>query len=220
MFDRISRRYDLANHVLSGGCDFLWRKRASEIVSGWKPPCVLDVATGSGDLALALARELPGSQISSVDFSPKMVAIAKAKGLRDVITGDALHLPFASQSFDAVTVAFGLRNMQDWAAALKEMRRVLTCSGHLLLLDFSLPEISVLRALYRFYLHRVVPGLCRLVTGEKSAYSYLGASIELFPSGIEMCRLIEGNGFAGATGIPLTGGIVTVYTAAASKEMS
>ena len=212
MFDRVAHRYDLANHVLSAGWDFLWRRRATEIVAGWRPPCVLDLATGSGDLALSLERELPGSKITGADFSAEMIAIARGKGLRDAVIADALHLPFAAQSFDAVTVAFGLRNMRDWSAALREMRRVLTNAGHLLVLDFSLPPNSVLRGLYRFYLHKILPRLCAFITEEEAAYQYLGASIENFPSDRAMCGLIEANGFAKARATPLTTGIVSIYT--------
>ncbi|MEY2491844.1 MAG: demethylmenaquinone methyltransferase / 2-methoxy-6-polyprenyl,4-benzoquinol methylase [Verrucomicrobiota bacterium] len=212
MFNRIARRYDLANHVLSAGWDFLWRKRATEVVASWRPPCVLDLATGSGDLALSLQRKLPGSRITGVDFSTEMIAIARGKGLRDAVVADALHLPFAGQSFDAVTVAFGLRNMRDWSAALREMRRVLTSKGHLLVLDFSLPSNAALRALYRFYLHKTLPRLCAFITDEKAAYQYLGASIENFPSDRAMRCLIEANGFAKARATPLTAGIVSIYT--------
>ena len=216
MFDRVSRRYDLANHILSAGWDFLWRKRAAEIVAGWNPGCVLDLATGSGDLAIALQRKLPRSRTIGVDFSTEMIAIARGKGLRDAIVADVLQLPFAAQSFDAVTVAFGLRNMRDWSVALREMRRVLTSNGHLLVIDFSLPANSVIRAIYRFYLHKVLPRLCALITEEKTAYHYLGASIENFPIDRAMCELIEATGFANATATPLTTGIVTLYTAEAS----
>jgi demethylmenaquinone methyltransferase/2-methoxy-6-polyprenyl-1,4-benzoquinol methylase len=216
MFDRVSGRYDLANHILSAGWDFWWRKRATEIVAGWNPGCVLDLATGSGDLAISLQRKLSRSKITGVDFSTKMIAIARGKGLRDGIVADVLHLPFAAQSFDAVTVAFGLRNMRDWSVALREMRRVLTSNGHLLVIDFSLPANFVIRAVYRFYLHRVLPRLCALITEEKAAYQYLGASIENFPIDRAMCDLIEAAGFANATATPLTAGIVTLYTAEAS----
>jgi len=215
MFNRVAARYDLANHVLSGGCDFLWRKRATEVAAKWNPPCILDVATGSGDLALSLRHKLPGSKVTGVDFSADMLAIAQRKGLRDVIAADASKLPLADQSFDAVTIAFGLRNMRDWAAALREMRRILTRSGHLLVLDFSLPQNSLVRAIYRSYLHHILPRLCALLTRDKAAYEYLGASIENFPSSRAMSDLIEANGFANTTVTPLTAGIVTLYTAEA-----
>jgi len=215
MFNRVATRYDLANHVLSGGCDFLWRKRATEIVARWNPPCILDVATGSGDLALSLKHKLPASKVTGVDFSADMLAVARRKGLRDTIMADALKLPLADQSFDAVTIAFGLRNMRDWAGALQEMRRVLTRSGHLLVLDFSLPQNSSVRAAYRFYLHHVLPRICAVLTRDKRAYEYLGASIENFPSSRAMCDLIKANGFANTAATPLTAGIVTLYTAEA-----
>jgi demethylmenaquinone methyltransferase/2-methoxy-6-polyprenyl-1,4-benzoquinol methylase len=211
MFGRIARRYDLANHLLSGGADFFWRRRAAKIVEAWRPRRVLDLAAGSGDLALALQRRSPETAIIAVDFSPEMLSVAKRKGVRETVLADATNLPFDTESFDCVTVAFGLRNMSDWALALREMSRVLTANGHLLVLDFSLPA-GPLRSFYRFYLHRCLPGLASLVTGEKAAYDYLGGSIEKFPSGEEMVRLIEANGFASATTEPRTGGIATIYT--------
>jgi demethylmenaquinone methyltransferase/2-methoxy-6-polyprenyl-1,4-benzoquinol methylase len=212
MFGRIARRYDLANHVLSGGADFLWRRRAAKIIEDWQPKRVLDLATGSGDLALALQRRLPDATIVAADFSPEMLDVARRKGVRETILADALELPFESGSFDCVTVAFGLRNMVDWGVALGEMSRVLRAGGHLLVLDFSLP-IGALRPAYRFYLHRCLPLLASLVTGQKAAYDYLGGSIEKFPSGAEMVKLIERNGFAMAFAEPLTGGIATIYIA-------
>ena len=212
MFGRIARRYDLANHLLSGGADFVWRRRAAKLVAAWEPRDVLDLATGSGDLALAIQRRLPQARIVAADFSPEMIEIARKKGVAKTVVADALQLPFANASFDAVTVAFGLRNMADWDRALSEMALVLRDRGHLLVLDFSLPA-GVLRPVYRFYLHRCLPLLASIVTGQKSAYDYLGGSIEKFPSGPAMLELIERNGFTNATAEPLTGGIVTLYTA-------
>jgi demethylmenaquinone methyltransferase/2-methoxy-6-polyprenyl-1,4-benzoquinol methylase len=212
MFGRIARRYDLANLVLSGGADFFWRRRAAKIVEGWQPKRMLDLATGSGDLALAIQRRLPEATITATDFSPEMLEIARRKGVRETVLADALQLPFETASFDCVTVAFGLRNMSDWSAALSEMARVLRGGGHLLVLDFSLP-VGALRPAYRFYLHRCLPLLASVVTGQKAAYDYLGGSIEKFPTGAEMVELIEHNGFASASAEPLTGGIATIYTA-------
>ncbi len=212
MFGRIARRYDLANHLLSGGADFLWRRRAVRIVEEWQPQRILDLATGSGDLALALQRRLPQAAITGADFSPEMLSVARQKGVRETVLADALRLPFPDESFDCVTVAFGLRNMADWNLALGEMNRVLRSSGHVLVLDFSMPA-GALRPAYRFYLHRCLPLLASIVTGQKAAYDYLGGSIEKFPCGDEMLRLIEKNGFAGGAAVPLTGGIATIYTA-------
>jgi demethylmenaquinone methyltransferase/2-methoxy-6-polyprenyl-1,4-benzoquinol methylase len=212
MFRRVARRYDRANHLLSGGFDFSWRERAAKIVQTWNPRRVLDLATGSGDLALAIARKLPAAEITGADFCAEMLETAQRKGLRNTVVADALALPFPDASFDALTVAFGLRNMADWGVALTEMARVLAAGGHLLVLDFSLPR-GRLRPIYRFYLHRCLPWLAGLLTGEKQAYNYLGASIEKFPSGSEMCALMEASGFSDAQEQPLSGGIVTIYRA-------
>lgn len=212
MFGRIARRYDLANHLLSGGADFLWRRRAARIVATWRPRDVLDLATGSGDLALAIQRQLPEARIVAADFSPEMLEIARRKGVANTVAADALQLPFENQSFDCVTVAFGLRNMADWDRALAEMSRVLRDRGHLMVLDFSLPA-GALRPAYRFYLHRCLPLFASIVTGQKAAYDYLGGSIEKFPSGRAMLELIERNGFTMAIAEPLTGDIAAMYTA-------
>jgi demethylmenaquinone methyltransferase/2-methoxy-6-polyprenyl-1,4-benzoquinol methylase len=213
MFGSIAPRYDLANHLLSCGCDFIWRKRAAEIVAGWNPNAIVDLATGTGDLALALERALPKSEIIGADFSEEMLAVAKAKGVRRVVTADALALPFADRSFDCLTIAFGLRNIQDWDLALREMARVLSANGNLLVMEFSLPSMSILRTIYRFYLHRLLPIFGSFLTQKKTAYDYLGDSIEQFPGGEELVRLVEANGFCNAAAEPLTGGIVTIYTA-------
>jgi demethylmenaquinone methyltransferase/2-methoxy-6-polyprenyl-1,4-benzoquinol methylase len=213
MFARVARRYDLANHVLSLGMDVFWRARAARLVESWNAERILDLATGSGDLALAIARRLPNAKIVAADFSPKMIQIARSKGVRETIIADALQLPFSENSFDCVTIAFGLRNIADWGAALREMSRVLASSGHVLVLDFSIPK-SILRAPYRFYLHYFLPRLAGLLTGEKEAYDYLAASIEEFPSSYEMLQLIEANGFTDAEELPMTGGIVAIYSAA------
>jgi demethylmenaquinone methyltransferase/2-methoxy-6-polyprenyl-1,4-benzoquinol methylase len=216
MFGAIARRYDLANHILSCGFDFHWRKRTADIVASWSPKKIVDLATGTGDLALAIQKASPNAQIVGVDFSEEMLAVARGKGLRETVVADALALPFSDHSFDCVTIGFGLRNMEDWSAALREMSRVVNSQGHLLILEFSLPRLSILRAVYRFYLHRVLPFFGSALTQKKSAYDYLGDSIEEFPGGGELLRLIEANGFRDATAKPLTGGIVTIYTATKS----
>ena len=220
MFGSIAARYDLANHLLSCGIDFYWRKRAAEIVANWQPKNIVDLATGTGDLALALQKKLPDAEIMAVDFLPEMLELAKRKGLRQTMVADAMKLPFADSSFDCATVAFGLRNMEDWGGALREMSRVLKPNGHVLVLEFSLPTMSILRTLYRFYLHRCLPMLGSFLTKQKHAYDYLGDSIEEFPSGRAMIDLMEANGFTHATAEPLSGGIVTIYTASCSQAMS
>jgi demethylmenaquinone methyltransferase / 2-methoxy-6-polyprenyl-1,4-benzoquinol methylase len=213
MFGAIARRYDLANHLLSCGIDFYWRRRAAEIVAGWRPHRIADLATGTGDLALALQKKLPDAEIVGVDFLPEMLDLAQRKGLRQIVLADAMNLPFGDASFDCVTIAFGLRNLENWGAALAEMSRVLKTNGHLLVLEFSLPTAAILRAIYRCYLHRWLPLFGSLLTGTKSAYDYLGDSIEEFPSGDALCQLMAGNGFTRPTFEAVTGGIVTSYTA-------
>jgi len=213
MFGAIVRRYDLANHLLSCGIDFYWRGHAAKIVRGWGAQHILDLATGTGDLAIALQKALPNAEITAVDFVPAMVELARRKGVHLALVADAMNLPFDDGSFDCVTIAFGLRNLPDWSGGLREMRRVLTDGGHLLVLEFSLPGMSLLRALYRFYLHRCLPVIGGALTQHRGAYDYLGDSIEQFPSGEQMVSLLESNGFANAKAQPLTAGIVSVYTA-------
>jgi demethylmenaquinone methyltransferase/2-methoxy-6-polyprenyl-1,4-benzoquinol methylase len=213
MFGAIAARYDLANHLLSCGTDFYWRRRAAEIVAAWHPHNIVDIATGTGDLALAMQKKLPDAKITGVDVLPEMLELAKRKGVRQVVLADAMNLPLADGTFDCVTIAFGLRNLENWAAGLAEMSRLLNTNGHLLVLEFSLPSRPILRVVYRFYLHHCLPLVGSLLTRKKSAYEYLGDSIEEFPSGNAMCQLISENGFVHATNRPLTGGIVTIYTA-------
>jgi demethylmenaquinone methyltransferase/2-methoxy-6-polyprenyl-1,4-benzoquinol methylase len=212
IFSSIADRYDFANHLISGGLDFLWRTRAVRMVAGWKPRSVLDLATGSGDLALALQQALPQAHIIGADFCLPMLRVAADKGLSPLVVADGTRLPFADGSFDAVTVAFGLRNMESWPGALRETSRVLAPGGHLLILDFSMPR-PPFAAIYRFYLHRVLPRIAGALTGNRAGYEYLGESIESFPSGQAMCRLIEDGNFRDARALPLAAGIVSIYTA-------
>jgi demethylmenaquinone methyltransferase / 2-methoxy-6-polyprenyl-1,4-benzoquinol methylase len=213
MFGSIARRYDLANHLLSGGVDFYWRKRAAAIVAGREARRIIDLATGTGDLALALQKRIPNAEITALDFVPEMIELAKGKGVQRALVGDAMHISFPDGSFDCATIAFGLRNLPDYGEALQEMARVLRAGGHVLILEFSIPAFPPVRGIYRFYLHYLLPWVGSLLTGKKSAYDYLGDSIEEFPSGGEMVRLLESAGFKEATVEPLTGGIATIYAA-------
>jgi demethylmenaquinone methyltransferase/2-methoxy-6-polyprenyl-1,4-benzoquinol methylase len=213
MFGSIASRYDLANHVLSCGIDYYWRAQAAKIVDGWHPDTIADLATGTGDLALAIQKKVHYAQLIGIDFVPEMLELARRKGVRQVVLADAMKLPFDDGSFDCVTIGFGLRNLENCLAALAEMWRVLKTNGHLLVLEFSLPTNSALRTAYRFYLHRCLPLLGSFVTHKKSAYDYLGESIEEFPSGDAMCELMRKAGYIGASFEPLSAGIVTIYTA-------
>lgn len=217
MFARIAGRYDLANGLLSGGLDRFWRRRATAIVQRWKPAAILDLATGSGVLAAALAGACPNAMVVGADFCAPMLKTAQGRGLHRLVVADAMRLPFADESFDTVTVAFGLRNMERWEGALREMSRVLRPGGRLLVLDFSLPT-GWARAPYRFYLHHFLPRIAGIVCREREAYRYLGQSIERFPSGPAMIALLERSDFAAATAEELTCGIVSIYTATATPS--
>ena len=212
-FADIADKYVFTNHVLSFGVDIFWRRKVAKMISSRNPINVLDIATGSGDLALEIQKKCPETEVVGSDFCEPMLQQANKRGLERTVLADALNLPFSEAYFDVVTVSFGLRNMADWSGALTEMFRVLSSGGYLIILDFSLPQSFLGRKLYRFYLHKILPAVAGLITGKRSAYQYLGGSIESFPSGEKMCTLIESNGFNLARFNPLSGGIATIYSA-------
>ena len=211
-FARIADRYIITNHILSLGTDILWRKKVSKIVKHWNPSQLLDIATGTGDLALELQKAIPTCHVTGSDFCPEMLAYATSRGVKKTIEADALNLPFEDESYDAVTVAFGLRNMANWETALKEMARVLKPQGHLLILDFSIPQ-NILKAPYTFYLDRILPKLAGAITKQPDAYHYLSGSIQNFPSGEKMTQLVNSTGFQHTQTQSLSYGIASVYTA-------
>lgn len=211
-FARIADRYVMTNHVLSMGADVWWRRVVTRRIKELDPGRLLDVASGTGDLALSIQDALPGCEVIATDFCAEMLEHASSRGVRETLVADALDLPYEEGEFDVVTVAFGLRNMGDYELALAEMRRVLKPGGRLFILDFSLPE-GVMRGPYRFYLHRVLPKMAGFLTREKDAYEYLGGSIEQFPAGGAMISLLEKSGFCGGIATPMTFGVVTVYEA-------
>lgn len=213
-FSKIADRYVVTNHVLSMGTDILWRKKVGRIVKAWQPNDILDVATGTGDLALELQKVCPNANLLASDFCPEMLAHAATRGVKNTQVVDAMNMPFEDNSCDVLTVAFGLRNMSDYAAALTEMRRVIRPGGHLLVLDFSTPD-GLLEKPYDFYLNNVLPKIAGLLTGEEGAYSYLAGSIGDFPSGEKMNKLIEAQGYTDVTNTPLSGGIAAIYIATA-----
>ncbi len=212
-FAGIADRYVVTNHVLSLGIDILWRRRVAGMVREVAPLRVLDVATGSGDMALEIKRKCPDAEVVGTDFCEPMLDQARRRGLQNTVLADALDLPFQNGEFCALTVCFGLRNMEDWERALKEMGRVLKPGGLLVILDFSLPRGKLTRGIYRFYLHTVLPIMAGMITGSSKAYRYLGSSIEVFPSGRKMCDLIEGAGFFKTRESPLLPGVATIYSA-------
>ena len=164
-FARIADRYVLTNHVLSLGMDILWRKRVGRIVRAWKPSRIVDVATGTGDLALELQRACPEGRVVGTDFCEEMLAHARNRGVEETLVADGLAMPFADGEFEVATVAFGLRNMADWDGGLREMARIVQPGGHVLVLDFSLPS-GVLGRPYAFYLNRILPKVAGVLTGE------------------------------------------------------
>jgi demethylmenaquinone methyltransferase/2-methoxy-6-polyprenyl-1,4-benzoquinol methylase len=210
-FSSIAGRYDFTNHLLSGGMDFVWRWKLARLVAQRNPLDVLDLATGSGDLALAIAKACPSAKVTGADFCLPMLEMARRKRVRNLVQADGLALPFLDESFDVVTVAFGLRNMADWAAAIREAHRVLRGGGALFVMDFSLPDSEILRSLYRVYLHRVLPRLAQWATRRRDAYEYLGGSIESFPSGLVMNALLKSCGFKCEPPRQLAFGAVTIY---------
>lgn len=212
-FAGIARRYVLANHVLSLGIDILWRKKTARLAAARQPRLILDLATGSGDLAQALAAACPQARVLGADFSVPMMREAQVRDFHQLVAADGTALPFQDAAFDLLTVAFGLRNMASWPIALGEMHRVLRPGGALMVLDFSLPTLPVIRPLYLFYLKRVMPRIAGWITGQRAAYEYLCSSVERFPSGVEMEKLILSCGFKTVRSHPLSLGIATLYVA-------
>jgi demethylmenaquinone methyltransferase/2-methoxy-6-polyprenyl-1,4-benzoquinol methylase len=213
MFGRVAPRYDFLNHALCGGTDHYWRWRLVRAVRAQRPARVLDLATGSGDVLLALQRHGAATgETVGADFCLPMLQRARAKGAARLVAGDALYLPFASGSFDAITIAFGLRNVADRPAALREMRRLLRPGGRAYVLEFSRP-VAWFAPLYFWYLRRVMPLYAQLFTSERGAYEYLGESIEAFPRQPELAELMRAAGFRTARWTNLTLGIVALHVA-------
>lgn len=222
MFSRIAGRYDIANHLLSGGVDYWWRQRLVRAVHDTHPVTILDLATGSGDVAFALADGLPGAKrLTGMDFCQPMLEEAMVKrslnprraGI-EFILGDGTALPLADRSFDAVTISFGLRNMADRHKALTEMRRVLRPGGRLFVLEFSQPQ-AWFRPLYYSYLKHILPTVAAVVTGDRSAYEYLCGSIETFPDREALTAEIHRAGYNSIDATPLSMGIVALHVARA-----
>tara|TARA_B100001094_G_scaffold150691_1_gene145813 strand:+ start:72 stop:752 length:681 start_codon:yes stop_codon:yes gene_type:complete len=211
-FSGIAKKYVITNHILSLGIDILWRRKVAKVVSKKKPNRILDLATGSGDLALEIEKKSSNSEIICSDFCAPMLEIAESRGLKTVLA-DAMSLPFNDQDFDLISVGFGLRNMADWSDALHEMKRVLKTNGYIVILDFSLPDNKFRRALYCIYLNKILPFIAGVITRKRAAYKYLAKTIEEFPSGKSMCDFIEGNGFNEAKCYPLSFGIASIYIA-------
>jgi demethylmenaquinone methyltransferase/2-methoxy-6-polyprenyl-1,4-benzoquinol methylase len=221
MFDRIAHRYDLLNRLLSGGTDVAWRKFMARHLPVQQDIKLLDLATGTADVMLALHAN-SGRVVSGVGVDPSggMLGFGHKKiqqrGLEktlQLVKGDAMRLALPDNHFDALSMAFGIRNVIDVDVALKEMVRVLKPGGRALILEFSLPANAVFRAVYLFYFRHILPRIGALLSGDSSAYTYLNKTVETFPYGQAFCDLMSNAGFENARGIPLTFGIATLYIA-------
>lgn len=224
MFDAIAPRYDFLNHLLSAGMDRRWRGRAIEALALSPGTRVLDLCTGTGDLAIAATRRIPRVSVVGVDFSGEMLrrGLAKSRALKlassiRLVRGDATRIPLADASCGAATIGFGIRNVAEPRKALAELARVLNPGGRLAILEFGQPRIPGIRALYAWYFRYLLPLVGRAVSKHNSAYSYLPASVGEFPTPAEFVRLVSATGFSQVHAVPLTFGIVYLYVAEKSE---
>ena len=218
MFDNIAPKYDLLNHTLSMSIDRVWRRRVVGEVRRAKPGRILDVATGTGDLAIAMARRIRDVQVLGVDLSEQMLAVARrkieARGLDGRIVldrGDAERLAVADASVDVATVAFGVRNFGDLGAGLRELARTIKPGGKVVILEFSRPRNRVFRALYEFYSYKILPRIGGLVSRDKRAYEYLPASVGKFPAPEEFMAMMARAGFRNCRARSQSFGIAQIY---------
>jgi len=220
MFDRIAPTYDFLNHLLSLGRDYSWRRRTARRVAAHGPARVVDLATGTGDLLIALLRECSGvEEAVGLDVSEAMLKIGREKVARYDFGGrvrfvrdDAVQSTLPAGGFDAVTMGFGIRNTPDARATLGEIHRLLRPGGLAAILEFSLPACPVMRGCYLAYLRWVVPVIGAVVSGDKRAYRYLNTSIEAFHRPDDFCTLMEEAGFCAVSAAPLTWGVASIYT--------
>jgi demethylmenaquinone methyltransferase/2-methoxy-6-polyprenyl-1,4-benzoquinol methylase len=218
MFDAVAPRYDLLNRVLSGGTDRYWRWRAVRMLDDEQPQRVLDVATGTADLAIRIQDTLHPRETIGIDLSTEMLDRGRdkiaQKGLSPRITlrkADAARLPYDDDSFDAAFVAFGVRNFEDLDAGLADIRRVLRPGGTLVVLEFSTPRAVPIKQLYEWYSHTVLPRIGGLLSPDQGAYEYLPNSVAAFPDGYDFLRRMENVGFVDLAWVPLTFGIASLY---------
>jgi len=218
MFDRVANRYDVMNRLLSAGIDIKWRKKAILQLKNDKPKQILDVATGTCDMAIISYKLLRPEKITGIDISGEMLKVGRKKiekeGLTSVIelqTGDSETINFADNSFDAVTVAFGVRNFENLESGLKEMLRVLKPGGKLIVLEFSRPRTKIFRSLYNLYMSIVAPEMARWISRNKKAYQYLNQSANLFPERQDFVDILNRTGYSNTSFKPLSAGICCIY---------
>ena len=219
MFDRISPKYDALNHLLSLNIDKVWRRKTAKAVAKSQPKTILDLATGTADLAIDLAKCNPQAHIIGMDISEKMLDIGKAKVAQrkmesqiELRLGDAAALPFESNTFDAVSVAFGIRNFENLEHGLSEIQRVLKPNGRAVILEFSMPERFPIKQLYALYFKHLLPAIGKAVSKDGNAYSYLPLSVEQFPKPKVFLRMLAEKGLENGMAKPLSFGIATLYT--------
>lgn len=220
MFDTIAPTYDKLNHRLSWDIDKGWRKKAIRQLEPYQPQTLLDIATGTGDFAILAAEMLKPQRLIGNDISEGMMAIGRQKvlekGLQDIISfekADCLALPYADNTFDAVTAAFGIRNFSDLDKGLCEMCRVLKPGGHLSIVELTSPVRTPMKQLFHIYAHTVLPIYGRLISKDSDAYTYLTKTIEAFPQGEQMTGILKKAGYREVSFKRLTFGICTLYTA-------
>ncbi len=226
MFDAIAGRYDLLNTVLSGGLDRYWRRRAICALRFTGRETLVDVCTGTGDVGIASARSKRGARyVLGVDFAGAMLRHGVEKTRRaglasrmPFVRGDAMQLPVRDASAEGVTIAFGIRNVQDAAVACAELHRVLKPGGRLAILEFGLPQLPAVRPLYLWYFRNVLPRIGRAVSHHSAAYSYLPESVGAFPWGEDFATILRGAGFNSVRSQPLTFGIVYLYSATKARS--
>jgi demethylmenaquinone methyltransferase/2-methoxy-6-polyprenyl-1,4-benzoquinol methylase len=218
MFNKIAHRYDFLNHLLSGGIDRRWRKKAIGELSGIKPKTILDVATGTADMPVMLLKLLSPDKVIGIDISQGMLEIGRKKisklKLTDKInlqTGDAENIFFSNASFFAVTVAFGVRNFQNLEKGLAEMYRILKPEGKLVILEFSKPDKGYFLPFYKIYLRLIAPRIGKIVSGSFDAYKYLNASVNAFPEGDAFIEILKKTGYRNTYFKKLSLGICTIY---------
>ncbi|MGB1313243.1 bifunctional demethylmenaquinone methyltransferase/2-methoxy-6-polyprenyl-1,4-benzoquinol methylase UbiE [Bizionia paragorgiae] len=219
MFDTISGDYDGLNRVISFGIDIKWRKKVVQIVKDSKPKTILDIATGTGDLAINLA-ETDAEKIVGLDISRGMLDVGvekiKKKNLDskiEMVLGDSEHLPFSDSSFDAITVAFGVRNFENLESGLKEILRVLKPGGTFVILETSMPTKTPYKQGYNFYSKNILPFIGKTFSKDKSAYKYLSDSASQFPFGEVLNNILRNIGFINVQDLPQTFGVATIYKA-------
>jgi len=217
MFDSIAARYDFLNHFLSFGIDKGWRRKAIKLLKAYQPKQMLDIATGTGDFAIE-ALKLDPEKITGVDISTGMLAEGRKKmerlgvdGKVVLIEGDSENLPFEAETFEAITVAFGVRNFENLAKGLEEMHRVLRPGGVTCVLEFSRPRSFPMKQLYHFYSFRILPYWGRFFSKDRTAYNYLPESVQAFPDGSDFLAYMRNAGFKNTREYRLTFGIATIY---------